>query len=146
MKSLAGLLLLLAAGVACAAPLTATRTATLREAQDDITAAALNRDYQLVKIQPLDSAMVKRGYDDPGVRILFIGNSAQMERAQAIDEHLLTLLPLRLTLQQAGDAVTVSSEDLAHWIDEATNAEAKQVLQDWQRDLQAILDDYAGRR
>lgn len=146
MKALASLLLLLATGSACAAQLTATRTATLREAQDDITAAALNRDYQLVKIQPVDSAMAKRGYDDPGVRILFIGNSAQMARAQAVDEHLLTLLPLRLTLQQAGESVSVSSDDLAHWIEEASKPEAKQMLEDWQRDLQAILDEYASRR
>lgn len=146
MKWLARLILLLGTVGAYAEPLTASRPATLREAQDDITAAALNREYQLVKIQPVDSALVKRGFDDPGVSILFIGNPEQMRRASESDARLLTLLPLRLTLRHEGNMVKVSSDDLAPWVDEAANAEARQLVQTWQADLRAILDDYAKPR
>ena len=146
MKQLAALILLLGAIEACAEPLTASHRATLREALDDITTAALNQDYQLVKVQPVDSALVKRGFDDPGIRIVFIGNPEQMRHMGKVDAHLLALLPLRLTLRHEGDVVKVSSDDLAPWAEQAANPESRQLVEAWQADLRAILDDYANPR
>lgn len=129
-----------------AEPVSSARTATLREAIDDLSIAALNRGYQLVKVQPVDSALVKRGFEDPHVRILFVGNAGQMQRASELDPVLLSLLPLRLILKQHGEVVEVSSDDLAPWIERAANADARALVETWQSDLRAMLEEYARKR
>ena len=146
MKMLATLALLLCAAGAHAEPLSAIKPVTLREALDDLTVAALNRGYQLVKLQEVDKALVKRGFDDPGVRIAFIGNPEQVRRARELDMQLLMLLPLRLTLKHEGDGVEISSDDLAPWIEQAATPASRRLVESWQEDLGAILDDYAKRR
>lgn len=143
MKRLTAFLLLLGTMEACAEPMTVSHRATLNEALDSITTAALNRDYQLVKVQPVGSALVKRGFADPGIHIVFIGNPEQIRHTGKIDAHLLALLPLRLTLKHEGDVVKVSSDDLAPWAEQAANLESRQLVETWQADLRAILDDYS---
>jgi uncharacterized protein (DUF302 family) len=146
MKVVGLLMFMLCTAGAHAEPLTAAKTATLREAIDDLTLAALDQNYQLVKVQPIDSAMVKRGFADPGVIILFIGNPEQMRQAGEVDARLLTLLPLRLTLKRKGEEVEVSSDDLAPWAEQAASPESRKLVESWQTDLRVILDDYTQRR
>jgi len=59
------LLFLLVAGPLAATPLMASKTVDMRQAMDDLTVAAMNHGMQLVKVQPIDTAMVKRGFDNP---------------------------------------------------------------------------------
>jgi len=148
MKPILGMLmaLVLGSGYAQAAPVSASKKVIFSEAIDDITQAALNRDYRLVKVQEVDRALVKLGFADPGVRILFIGNPEQMRRALEQDVQLLALLPLRLTLKRDGDLVEISSDDLAPWAEQAANPESRKLVKSWQADLKMMLDDYSRAR
>ena len=148
MKPIFGMLmaLVLGSGYAQAEPVSASKKVIFSEAIDDITQAALNRDYRLVKVQEVDRALVKLGFADPGVRILFIGNPEQMRRALEQDVQLLALLPLRLTLKRDGDLVEISSDDLAPWAEQAANPESRKLVKSWQADLKMMLDDYSRAR
>lgn len=146
MKPILGLLTVIALGMGCAqaAPISATKKVILPEAINDLTQAALNQDYRLVKVQEVDRALVKRGFEDPGVRILFIGHPEQMQRALEVDVQLLALLPLRLTLKREGEEVEVSSDDLAPWVEQNTNPASRKLVESWQADLRMMLEDYSG--
>lgn len=139
---LAGALATALATGAWADTLMAAKTCDLRTALDDLTLAAANHDYQLVKLQPLDHALVKRGFDDPGIRILFIGHAGIVAQAQAADPRLLELLPLRLTLVRKGDEITVMSDDLAPWKQAIGPGPGRDVLARIEADLAAILTDF----
>ncbi len=139
---LLALALLLLAASARAEPLTAAKSVSMRQAVDDLTLAAANHDMVLVKVQPIDSALVKRGFEDPHVRILFIASETAVRWAEAADPRLLNLLPLRLTLIQRDGRVTVMTDDFEPWRREFTQGEARLLLNAWQVELRAMLDDF----
>ncbi len=146
MKRVAMLLaLLLLAASARAEPLTAAKSVSMRQAVDDITLAAANHDMVLVKVQPIDSALVKRGFEDPHVRILFIASETAVRWAEAADPRLLNLLPLRLTLIQRDGRVTAMTDDFEPWLREFPQGEARLLLKAWQAELKAMLDDFVGQ-
>jgi hypothetical protein len=134
-----GLLLALAAR---ADPLLASKAVSLRQAVDDLTLAAANHDMVLVKVQPIDSALVKRGFEDPHVRFLFIGSETAVRWAEAADPRLLNLLPLRLTLIGREGRVTVMTDDFEPWQREFGQGEAWLLLKAWQVELKAMLEDF----
>jgi hypothetical protein len=96
----------------------------------------------LVKVQPIDSALVKRGFEDPHVRILFIGSETAVRWAEAGDPRLLNLLPLRLTLIQREGQVTVMTDDFEPWQREFGQGAAWLLLKAWQVELKAMLEDF----
>lgn len=131
--------------VAHSAPLTATtRSAGLPDAVNGVTAAAQNNGYQLVKVQPIDEALVKRGYPDPGVRIVFICKSSVVKQATKTAPKLLSLLPFKLTLIVNGEQVMVSSDDLEMWKEMFPDRKTIKLIEIWEHDLKTILSDYAG--
>lgn len=145
MKLACACLVLFGVAPAHAAPLTATMETGLPDAIDGLTVAAQNNGYELVKVQPIDQALIKRGYPDPGVRILFIGKPSAMEQAMKINPRLLSVLPLRLTLIVKGGVVTVNSDDLEGWKEMFPSPETARLVEGWQRDLKIILGDYSAR-
>jgi uncharacterized protein (DUF302 family) len=136
------LLGLLLALTARADPLTVTKAVSMRQAVDDLTLAVANHDMVLVKVQPIDSALVKRGFEDPHVRILFIGSETAVRWAEAGDPRLLNLLPLRLTLIQREGQVTVMTDDFEPWQREFGQGAAWLPLKAWQVELKAMLEDF----
>jgi hypothetical protein len=133
--------LLLAPGVG-AEPLSVSKAANMRQAVDDISLAVANHDMVLVKVQPIDSALVKRGFEDPHVRILFVGSETAVRWAEAADPRLLNLLPLRLTLILKDDRLTVMSDDFAPWKREFSKPEASLLLNAWEAELKSMLEDF----
>ncbi len=133
--------LLLAPGLR-AEPLTVSKVANMRQAVDDISLAVANHDMVLVKVQPIDSALVKRGFEDPHVRILFVGSETAVRWAEAADPRLLNLLPLRLTLIEKDGRITVMSDDFASWRREFSKPEACLLLSAWEAELRAMLEDF----
>ncbi len=142
MRSLFILIACLLALAARAEPLAATKALSLRQAVDDLTLAAANHDLVLVKVQPIDSALVKRGFEDPHVRILFVGSETAVRWAEAADPRLLNLLPLRLTLIEREGRVTVLSDDFEPWLREFPSGEANLFLKAWRAELGATLEDF----
>lgn len=141
-----GILLVLACStIAQAAPLVAARTTDMRDAIDRITIAAENNGYRLVKIQAVDSALVKRGFENPGVRILFIGKASAMEQAQAYYPPLLSMLPLKLALIVRDKEIVVTSDDLDAWKEMFPEPQAHHLIDAWLKDLELILRDYVER-
>jgi len=136
------LALIVAATQAVASPISASKAGSMQSALDDLSLALIDHGYQLVKVQPIDNALVKRGYADPGIRIAFVGKEEQIQQALAADPALLNLLPLRLTMEKDADGIRISSDDLAQWRERMPSASP--VLQEWEDELAAILSDYNG--
>lgn len=134
------LALIVAATQAAASPISASKAGSMQSALDDLSLALIDHGYQLVKVQPIDNALVKRGYADPGIRIAFVGKEEQIQQALAADPALLNLLPLRLTMEKEADGIRISSDDLAQWRERMPSAGP--VLQKWEDELAAILSDY----
>ena len=145
MRRILALAAMLLAGSAAAMPLMASKTSDMRQAIDDLTAAAMNHGMQLVKVQPIDHALVKRGFDDPHLRIAFIGSETGVRWAEAADPRLLSLFPLRLSLVQRGDQIVVMSDDLEPWKEAFKDSPGLQVLQAWEVELGEVLQDFAGQ-
>ena len=132
----------LAVGAVAAAPLSVTKSVGMARAEDDISLAAANHDMVLVKVQPIDSAMVKQGFDNPRVRVLFIGNETAVRWAEEAEPRLLNLLPLRLSLIERDGAVTVLSDDFDAWMREFPDDPANLTLRAWRAELASILEDF----
>lgn len=145
MRRVCLLVFMLTAGAAVAAPLMVSKTVDMRQAIDDLTLAAMNHGMQLVKVQPIDSAMVKRGFDNPHVRIAFIGSETGVRWAEAADSRLLNLLPLRLSLVQRGEQIVVMSDDLTPWKAEFKDSPGLKLLEAWEVELEEVLRDFAGQ-
>lgn len=139
------LLLLTSVSIGQAAPLSASRTTDMQDAVDRISIAAENTDYRLVKVQAVDTALVKRGYEDPGVRILFIGKASAMEQAAQDYPPLLSMLPLKLVLVVRGEDIVAISDDLDSWNEMFPEPAAHRLIEMWRTDLERILKDFAGR-
>ena len=137
------ILVLLYAGVAAAEPMMASKKVDMRQAMDDLTLAAMNHDMQLVKVQPIDHALVKRGYEDPHVRIAFVGSETTVRWAEAADPRLLSLLPMRLTLVQRGDQIVIIADDLEPWKQEFKDSAGLYLLQALEAEVRSLLDDFA---
>lgn len=142
---LLALLLLLVSWPVAAAPLMASKTVDMRQAMDELTVAAMNHGMQLVKVQPIDSALVKRGFDNPHVRIVFVGSEIAVRWAEEADPRLLNLLPLRLSLVQRGEKIVVMSDDLAPWKEEFKDSPGLKLLEAWEVELGEVLRDFAGQ-
>lgn len=126
-----------------AEPLNVSKAVDMRQAIDDIALAALNYDLVLVKMQPIDTALAKRGYDNPNLRILFIGSESAVRWAEAAEPRLLNLLPLRLTLIQQQGRLNVVSDDFDLWLKEFPDPPANLMIKAWRSELKAMLDDFA---
>lgn len=125
-----------------AEPLVVRKMVDMRQALDDLTLAAANHDLVLVKLQPIDTALAKRGFENPHIRILFIGSESAVRWAEATEPRLLNLLPLRLSLIQRGERITVMSDDFALWLKEFPEEPAHLMIEAWQAELSAMLDDF----
>jgi uncharacterized protein (DUF302 family) len=108
----------------------------MRQAMDDLALAAANHGMQLVKVQPIDQALVKRGFDNPHLRLVFIGSEIAVRWAEAADARLLNLLPMRFSLIQQGDQVIVMTDDLEPWKPYFKDSPGLKVLQAWEVELQ----------
>jgi len=142
-NALIALALIVATAPAAASPVSAIKTGNMQTALDDLSLALIDHGYELVKVQPIDHALVKRGYSDPGIRLAFVGKEEQVRQALATDPALLSLLPLRLTLEQENGRIRISSDDLAQWRERMPSSGV--VLQEWEDELAAILSDYRSR-
>ena len=125
-----------------AEPLSVSKAVDIRQALDDLTLAAANHELVLVKMQPIDTALAKRGFENPHLRILFIGSESAVRWAEATEPRLLNLLPLRLTLVEREGRITVISDDFLPWLNEFPDSPAHLMITAWQAELKAMLDDF----
>ena len=142
MKTLALWLALAVTLPALAEPLSVSKAVDMRQALDDLALAAANHDLVLVKMQPIDTALAKRGFENPHIRILFVGSESAVRWAEVAEPRLLNLLPLRLTLFQKEGRMTVMSDDFDLWLQEFPVAPAHLMIEAWQAELRATLDDF----
>lgn len=135
-------LCVLFAASAQADPQWVSKRVEMRQAMDDLSLAAANHGMQLVKVQPIDQALVKRGFDNPHVRLVFIGSEVAVRWAEAADTRLLNLLPMRFVLLQQGDQVIVMTDDLEPWKPHFQDSPGLKVLQAWEVELREVLADF----
>jgi hypothetical protein len=139
---LAGLFALALSVSAQGEPLAVSKAVDMRQALDDLALAAANHELVLVKMQPIDTAMAKHGFDNPHIRLLFIGSESAVRWAEVAEPRLLNLLPLRLTLVERDGRMTVLSDDFALWLREFPDDPANRMILIWQAELKAMLDDF----
>jgi len=125
-----------------AEPLSVSKAVDMRQALDDLALAAANHELVLVKMQPIDTAMTKRGFENPHIRLLFIGSESAVRWAEVVEPRLLNLLPLRLTLVEREGRMTVLSDDFALWLREFPDDPANRMILIWQAELKTMLDDF----
>jgi hypothetical protein len=125
-----------------AEPMVVEKRVDMRQAIDDVALAAANHDLVLVKMQPIDTALAKRGFENPHLRILFIGSESAVRWAEAAEPRLLNLLPLRLTLIQKDEIILLMSDDFAIWLKEFPEAPARLMIEAWQAELKVMLQDF----
>jgi hypothetical protein len=142
MKRLICLVALVLSLPAQAEPLSVSKAVDMRQALDDLTLAAANHELVLVKMQPIDTALAKRGFENPHIRILFIGSESAVRWAEAAEPRLLNLLPLRLTLIQKEGQMIVMSDDFGPWLKEFPESPAHLMIEAWQAELKAMLDNF----
>jgi hypothetical protein len=126
-------------------PLMVSKPVDMRRAMDDVALAAANHDLVLVKVQPIDTALAKRGFENPHMRLLFIGSESAVRWAEAAEPRLLNLLPLRLTLIERDGGVTLISDDFAPWLKEFPEPPAHLMVGAWQAEIKAMLDDFVAQ-
>lgn len=125
-----------------AEPLMVSKAVDMRRALDDLALAAANQELVLVKMQPIDTALAKRGFENPHIRILFIGSESAVRWAEAAEPRLLNLLPLRLSLIDRDGRISVMSDDFAPWLKAFPDAPAHLMIEAWQAELKTMLDDF----
>ena len=125
-----------------AEPLSVSKAVDMRQALDDLALAAANHELVLVKMQPIDTAMTKRGFENPHIRLLFLGSESAVRWAEVVEPRLLNLLPLRLTLIEREGRMTVMSDDFAPWLREFPDDPANRMILIWQAELKTMLDDF----
>jgi hypothetical protein len=126
-------------------PLMVSKPVDMRRAMDDVALAAANHDLVLVKVQPIDTALAKRGFENPHMRLLFIGSESAVRWAEAAEPRLLNLLPLRLTLIERDGGVTLMSDDFGPWLKEFSEPPAHLMVEAWQAEIKAMLDDFVAQ-
>lgn len=126
-------------------PLMVSKAVDMRRAMDDVALAAANHDLVLVKVQPIDTALAKRGFDNPHMRLLFIGSESAVRWAEVAEPRLLNLLPLRLTLIEREGGVTLMSDDFGPWLQEFPEPPAHLMIKAWQAEMKAMLDDFVAQ-
>jgi hypothetical protein len=128
-----------------AAPLIISKITDPKQAFDELTIAAANHGYTMIKLQPIDSAMKKRGYEDPHVRLFFIGSAQAVKDAEEQAPMLLQLLPLRVVMVLRKDEITLMSDDFEPWRLIFSDSWSRTLLNRWEADMSAIFTDFAGR-
>lgn|GEM_PF-767794 len=137
-------LLALSLGSVQAAPLIASKKTDPRAAFDDLAGAAANHGYTIVKLQPVDSALTKRGFDNPHVRLFFIGKAEAVREAEEKAPLLMQMLPLRIVMILRKDEVALMSDDFEYWRQFFSDTWSRPLLSQWEADMRAILADYVG--
>lgn len=137
-------LLTLSLGSVQAAPLIASKRTDARAAFDDLTIAAANHGYTIVKLQPVDHALTKRGFENPHVRLFFIGKAEAVREAEEKAPLLMQMLPLRIVMILRKDEITLMSDDFEYWRQFFSDTWSRPLLSQWEEDMRAILADYAG--
>lgn len=130
---------------ALAAPLIASKITDPRTAFDDLTIAAANHGYAIVKMQPVDSALVKRGFDNPHVRLFFIGNATAVREAEEKAPLLMQILPLRVVMIIRKEEITLMSDDFDHFRRLFSDSWSRPLLNRWEDDVRTIFAEYASK-
>lgn len=142
MRGLVSLFALALSLSAQAEPLSVSKAVDMRQALDDLALAAANHELVLVKMQPIDTALAKRGFENPHIRLLFIGSESAVRWAEAAEPRLLNLLPLRLTLIAREGRMTVMSDDFEPWLREFPDDPANRMIRIWRAELKGMLEDF----
>lgn len=125
--------------------LTSKRQSDYLPALDDLTIAIANHHYTLIKIQPVDKGLRRKGYEAPNYKVLFFGDSRQFKQVVALNPEASVILPLKIILYQQGNTVIASAPNLGMWKN-VFGADLTPIIEGWQRDVQGILQEFAGQQ
>jgi uncharacterized protein (DUF302 family) len=142
---LCAMLLSLSAAQASDVFLSAARQGAYRPALDALTVAILDHGYTPVKIQPVDEGLRRKGYPSSDYKLMFFGDKAQVDKVLAVYPEAAVLLPLKVIIYRQGDAVIATTPRLEMWKEVFHNDALDQLIDVWQNDLIAILQEFSSQ-
>jgi uncharacterized protein (DUF302 family) len=122
--------------------LTAEKQSEYRAALDDLSIAITDLEYTIIKIQPVDKGLRKKGYETDNYKLVFFGDKKQMDRVLKANPEASVLLPLKIIIYQDAEMVIASAPSLAMWKG-VFGEELDHMIDSWQTDIQAILKEFA---
>lgn len=125
--------------------LTVERQGDYTPALDDLTIAIADHNYTLIKIQPIDEGLRHFGYKTENYKVVFFGNSKQVDQLVADHPEASVMLPLKIMLYQQGNMIVASSPDMGMW-KKVFGPDVIPVIEGWQQDVKKILRDFADSR
>lgn len=125
--------------------LSAARQDDYRPALDALTAAILDHGYTPVKLQPVDEGLRRKGYPSSDYKVMFFGNKAQVDEVLAVQPEATVLLPLKVIIYRHGDVVIATTPRLEMWKQVFHSDALDRLIDVWQNDLSAILQDFSSQ-
>lgn len=122
--------------------LTAERQSDYLAALDDLTIAIANHDYTLIKIQPVDQGLRRKGFETTSYKVVFFGDNSQVNQVLITNPEASVILPLKIILYQQGETVIASAPDLSMWEGIFDNG-LTPIIKEWQRDMHGILQEFS---
>ena len=124
--------------------LTTERQSDYLAALDDLTIAIANHDYTLIKIQPVDQGLRRKGFETTSYKVVFFGDNSQVNQVLITNPEASVILPLKIILYQQGETVIASAPDLSMWEGIFDNG-LTPIIKEWQRDMHGILQEFANQ-
>lgn len=121
--------------------LTASKLSDYRPALNDLSIAINNQGYTLVKIQPIDQGLRRKGYEALDYKVVFFANRDQVDKVLTASPEASVVLPLMIILYRNGDSIVASAPSLDRWKG-VFNKTLDPMIDRWQRDIAEILREY----
>lgn len=113
------------------------------EAMNVLQQAIADHGYKVTRIQRVDVGLTSRGFATAEYRVVFFGKADEMKRLPERFPDLIPYLPLKIVLFAEGDTTLALTYDPVVLAAIHADPALRGPLRHWERDLRAILDQYA---
>lgn len=97
--------------------------------------------YTVSRIQHIDVGLSASGFQTDRYRIVFFGKPEEIRRLSQQYPQMIPYLPLMMTILSEGDETLVVATDPLILGAIASDPDLEQLLQRWQSDMRAIMDE-----
>jgi len=111
------------------------------EAMLDLQESLTHHGYTVSRVQRVDIGLKKMGFKTDKYRVVFFGKPKQVDRLASRYPDLIPYLPLKIAIFAEGNntlLVTSNPMQLASFFH---HPELKPVFEQWNKDIQSVLDD-----
>ena len=113
------------------------------DAISDLQIAIQDHGYQVARIQRVDVGLASGGYKTAEYRLVFFGKPQEMHELEERYPELLPYLPLKIVIFAEGDSTLALAYNPAILQTFFKKAALQDQTRRWERDIRAILDQFA---